>query len=154
KRAELELVPAAQLAAGGEALLELVEHQELQCGVKQRRVLEQEVLRAWNTGEVCLDDILVDRLDPLIEEVIEDQHARATVVLWIIAAEHQGVVTIVRARNGLNTDRVIAARVDAARRRGDDGGLALEIVAIDRQIIRTDFDALQLAEKRDFRHGG
>ena len=113
QRAELELLEAAQLAARREALLELVEDQELHRRVEQGGVLELEVLRAGHQGQVRLDVVAVDRLDRVVEEVVENQDVRAAVVLGVLAAEDEGVVAVVGALDGLDADRVVAARVDA-----------------------------------------
>src|ERR1700687_65274 len=82
--------------------------------------------------------------------MIDDQHGRASIVFL---ADHQSVVAIVLAGDGLDANAVIAATVYAdgwrsGRRNVFDRCLALEVVAIDRELVVTDFNTLELSDHR------
>ena len=88
--------------------------------------------------------VTVDRFDGVVEEVIEDENVRVAIVLL---AEDEDVIRI-HGLGGLDADRIVGTGIEDLIIHGNDRGLPLEVVTVDRLVVEIDLDALQLTVER------
>src|SRR6185295_14434212 len=76
---EFKLPEAVHRSAGREALLELVEHKELDDRIEQSGILQEKIFGAWNQSQMCTHIggfrrglTIVAEHEGIIEEVIHD----------------------------------------------------------------------------------